>query len=356
MISAFFPDVGHGLAAGIWTLTGEVIEIDCGSTDRSDDAYETGLRRIEPDLFVLSHFHVDHYNGLFEAANNTQSIRRVLYPRIPEFRERREFLRDLVAMAHRVMGGMTGSMAADFLHVLGKINRGKFEHRALAKGDTIKVGSSQLEVLWPPRTIDSTSRKAVQRAIAKYDEALEKDRTLRRITSQIGERGELYPSDESEGWLESPTFEDRVWADDSQLFPDRGEDLPASTVEANDALRKAANRLSLAFHQDNRLLFMGDLETREIGNVVGNLVAEGRTNFVVTINPHHGTHWNDELRKLDGWWSISSVGGQYVQMVEPDFKSVFDNHWVTYLNGTLSLPLYRRWRDPNVRGRWQPTI
>ena len=47
--------------------------------------------------------------------------------------------------------------------------------------------------------------------------------------------------------------------------------LPPIVDAANRALRKAANRLSLSFLEDNaNFLFMGDLESKEIA-VVGNV-------------------------------------------------------------------------------------
>jgi ribonuclease BN (tRNA processing enzyme) len=66
MITVYVPDIGDGLAAGIKTLIGCNIQIDCGTQQPPERAFCKGLCRINPDVFLLSHFHVDHYNGLFE--------------------------------------------------------------------------------------------------------------------------------------------------------------------------------------------------------------------------------------------------------------------------------------------------
>lgn len=129
MITLYVPDIGDGLAAGILTLEGNRIQIDCGSQQRAEMALEKGLWRINPDTFLLSHFHMDHYNGLLQVNHYRPwykpSIRQVFYPRIPEFRQRETFLLCMFSMAHRIMGDTSGSMAADFLNVLSQINHNR---------------------------------------------------------------------------------------------------------------------------------------------------------------------------------------------------------------------------------------
>ena len=66
MNELFIPDVGDGLAAGIYARSGHSIEIDCGSQQAPEKSF-AALKRVFPRTFVLSHFHTDHYNGLFHA-------------------------------------------------------------------------------------------------------------------------------------------------------------------------------------------------------------------------------------------------------------------------------------------------
>lgn len=102
-------DVGDGLCFSIRTISENFIQIDCGSAQGSKIALE-GLERIydyfkikTPDIFILSHFHIDHYNGLLLLSNNKHrrkyflpfEIREVYFPKIPEFRQKREFMEAL---------------------------------------------------------------------------------------------------------------------------------------------------------------------------------------------------------------------------------------------------------------------
>jgi beta-lactamase superfamily II metal-dependent hydrolase len=74
--------------------------------------------------------------------------------------------------------------------------------------------------------------------------------------------------------------------------------LPEIVRRANGSLRTAGNNLSLALHEDNRFLFLGDLEKREIGEVAAELQKKRRITFFATITPHHGTHWHSGLKHL----------------------------------------------------------
>lgn len=74
MKAVYMADVGDGLCLSIKTIFGNFIQIDCGSLSQGKiqgaktAAY--GLKRIynnfniSPEIFILSHFHIDHYNGL----------------------------------------------------------------------------------------------------------------------------------------------------------------------------------------------------------------------------------------------------------------------------------------------------
>jgi len=142
MIEVYVPDVGDGLAAGIWTLTGTPVQIDCGSQQRASLAHHKGLEVIDPDVFFLSHFHLDHYNGLLAAQPNTTTIKDVYYPRLPDFENRQDYLQRALAMQHWLMGDTSGSMAADLLGAIARSNRNEFTYRSLAgqRNRFIRVG------------------------------------------------------------------------------------------------------------------------------------------------------------------------------------------------------------------------
>ena len=350
MISVYVPDVGDGLALGLWTIGHEKIQIDCGSQQNPDAALMKGLRHIYPDVFVLSHFHSDHYNGLLQWDPRHHDfnplIETVYFPRVPVFPERmelrREFVMCMLAMQHWVMGDTTGNMEADFLGVVSRINSRPFIYHALSMGDTMRIGSSRFEVLWPPRIVeDKGTLSVVRTAVSDFEKAAEENESLRRLREQIGERGEIQPylgTENEEGMLPGRGEEDH----ERDILPSsdgRGQ-IPESVRHANDSLRRAANHLSISFHQDNRFLFMGDLESHEIAKVVQNLLKEDRKHFVIMIAPHHGTHWHKDLGRLRSWWVMSSAGGKLFRHVSPNFKSMCRCHLVTYLNGDIDLPLH----------------
>ena len=350
MITAYVPDVGDGLAAGMRTLALHDIQIDCGSQQMPEAAFEKGLLRIDPDTFFLSHFHADHYNGLFKCMRfrplSCPSVEQVYFPRVPRFPHREDFLRCLLAMNHRLMGDTTGGMEADFLRIMQRINHRTFRYRCLSSGENVHVGGTELEILWPPRAIDDQhTLKVIVKAISDFEAAKEQDMTLRRVYDSLGESGEIRPyvGDEERGELRGRGDEEHELGD----FPREVRDLPDVVRRANKSLRAAANHLSLAFHEDNRFLFMGDLEGYEIRQVVADLLQKERNHFVVLITPHHGTHWQQDLGRLRAWWAISSVGDQLLRHVCPQFKSIARRSLFTHLSGDVEVPVQFRWSyDP----------
>lgn len=117
---------------------------------------------------------------------------------------------------------------------------------------------------------------------------------------------------------------------------------------ANDSLRSAANHLSLAFHENNRLLFLGDLEGNPIKQVVSELLSKDRNRFLAIITPHHGTHWQRDLGRLRAWYAISSVGARLFRHASPNFKLLAEECLLTYFNGDIEVPVSFPWW-PGIR-------
>jgi beta-lactamase superfamily II metal-dependent hydrolase len=348
-------DIGDGMAVGICTVGGDHIQIDFGSQQTPVGWYPEVFARIEPAVFVLSHFHADHYNGLLAMEPHSShwpwpKVREVLFPRIPEFTERLRFARCLFAISQRVLGGVSGSMELDFLNLFSRINKKPFTYRSLSAGETFSVSGSEFQVLWPPRAIsDNSTIKVIREAISDFDTAIEEDEELRSIYKRFEEDGLLnayFGEGQRERTIEPRTEE----LERGENFPSPPE-LKPSTIAANESLRAAANRFSLSFREDNRLLFLGDLEERELKQVVADLEDEHARRFQLLITPHHGTHWHPALSKLSCYFALSSVGPRLFKNLRPQYREISEQWFITYLDGTIDLPAFLPWEYRTWRRR-----
>jgi beta-lactamase superfamily II metal-dependent hydrolase len=351
MIAAYLADVGDGMAAGIRTISGKSVQIDCGSQQAKIAPLSSALYRINPDLFVLSHFHSDHYNGLLiPFASMSQmpllSIERAVYPRLPEFDDRSIFMRYLLAMNQRVLGGVSGSMEMDFLNLLAHVNSRPFEHRALSAGDSFIVEGSKFRVLWPPKIIrrNDTIRQ-IKNAISDFNSALEEDEILKTIYEELEQERIIWPYLDSERGRDE--IEARNQTDNLFRMDFTKHKLPEVTNRANKSLRNAANHFSLAFHEDNRLLFLGDLENYELSQVVKKLKRKRTTHFQVFITPHHGTHWHVSMNSLKCFSALCSVGSKLFKNLRPEYKEIAKKCYATYFFGDVIL-------FSSMLGRWIP--
>jgi beta-lactamase superfamily II metal-dependent hydrolase len=349
MIAAYLADVGDGMSAGIRTISGKSIQIDCGSQEAKIASLSSALYRINPDLFVLSHFHSDHYNGLlisFSSMSQTPplSIEGAVYPRLPEFDDRSLFMRYLLAMNQRVLGGVSGSMEMDFLNLLARVNSRPFKHRSLSAGDSFIVEGSKFRVLWPPKVIrrNDTIRQ-IKNAISDFNSALEEDEILKTIYEELENERIIWPYlDDKRG---RDVIEARNEADDLFRMDFARHKLPEATNRANKSLRKAANHFSLAFHEDNRLLFLGDSENYELSQVVKKLKRKRAIYFQVFITPHHGTHWHVSLNDLKCFSALCSVGSKLFKNLRPEYKEIAEECYATFFSGDviLSGSMLTRW-------------
>jgi len=338
MKQVYMADVGDGLCMTINTIFGKTLQIDCGSSNGSNIALD-GFNRINfpfgPEIFCLSHFHKDHYNGLLQASINPQTfpklhIKEVYYPRIPKFSERREFFESLNAMNLRLFGYETGIMAYDMLKTISRINGIPFNYRPLSKDEIIDVGGSMFNVLWPPRNISINTLSKVKKALKDFRKALEVDPEMRRLYNYVKEEGVFEKFLNEEGRKE-PTEYELVRREEKR-------ELPQEAINANKSLRRAANDFSLAFYEDNRFLFLGDLENYELKQIIADLVSDGKRRFYVLVTPHHGTHWNRKLNKINCVYSLSSTGERLISYFNSNYKSISNMSFCTFTNGDLKVP------------------
>jgi ribonuclease BN (tRNA processing enzyme) len=352
-------DVGDGLCMKLNMISDSKIYIDCGSQQGGECAFK-GLKRIDHDychrshflnqchvhsIFILSHFHADHYNGLIHVANNTQqgykfNLDQIYFPLIPDFELRKEFMTILFCMAQTTLGNKTGSMPADLINVVRKINSRNFMARPLSEGETLYINGVRLEILWPPRTLPKNKEikivSEIEKSIDKFEELKDKYEQIQDTYDKIksgnlfepyfSEQPTTYESTQSNEEIEKPATEQAE-------LP-----LPNEIKEFNGYLRDVANYFSLSFVIDDRFLFLGDLGTSEIGQVISKLNNDERRNFYVLVAPHHGTHWHHNLRRAYFVYTLSSVGCKLVAKMNPEFKAISEFKLATHVNGDIILP------------------
>lgn len=359
----YVPSVGDGLSAGIQNGPGgRKILLDCGSQQGGDIPYQKGMCCFSPDVFILSHFHTDHYNGLFAAKKNKRkfSIQDVIFPVIPEFNGCEELVMCMMAMNFRLLGDTSGSMEYDFLSVIREISSTSFKYHAVSKGDVISVDGSNFKILWPPNYIKNNNFvSSVKKAIEKFNAAKQIDPILRVIYEVIfftmtanrfeylfgtnhhdrliplnGDSGDNLVYEKHDSKL---TLSDDAGGKGKSNYPCA---VPKETSIANKALRGVANRISLAFMGCD-MLFMGDLEANEINIVVNELNVLGKNDFHVMIAPHHGTHWGHGMCKLNADIVVSSVGKKLCGKVKPAFRNISKKHHITYFCGDFDSSMDR---------------
>lgn len=347
MESIHIPDIGHGLAAQIFHYadrgrfppyppSSSMALIDCGKRHGSKIACHVGLEKNEPDVFILSHFHGDHYNGLQAAESDSQNLNKVYYPRIPDFPDRDKFLLYNIAMTERVYGRRTGSLTADLLRNIKRINRRQFEFIELYQGREIIFGDQEYDVLWPPRELVDPVQE-LSRALETFETARDQDPILREITDSFRNREVVsdYPGDQREY---EPFSLDRGDTEDGLPLEDRK--LPDITQKAQKRLREATDRMSLAFHNSDRLLFLGDLKAGELREVSKNLVKMKDTYYDIMITPHHGTRYSAAMADLGANWTVSSLGKENLTSISTSIRDIGHRNWATYLDGDFSRPIY----------------
>lgn len=351
MKSLYIADVGDGLCMRLDTHFNRRILIDCGSGQGGKRAFD-GFSRIfhycsyyrnhfeNPDIFILSHFHSDHYNGIFNMKEKSINLKDLYYPGIPEFKKKSELMMAFLCMSARVLGNDSETVETDFIKTMQNISSEDFYKNPLYRGDNININGLRIDILWPPRELKCGKiTKAVERAIKDFEEAKKEDEPLDKIYSKIEESNKVsqYLSRERE-YIKSKSNERD--SNTNNKKPSSHKELLGAVKIANESLRNVANSLSLSFAIDDRFLFLGDLEKDKIGQVVSKLNLTKRNNFMFFITPHHGTHWDESLWKIRCKYALSSNGISRIKKFKHEFKDISNFHFATFTSGDIFIPIH----------------
>jgi beta-lactamase superfamily II metal-dependent hydrolase len=366
MHKMYVADVGAGLCSGILTLEKNAsgyLQLDCGDQKNGERAF-CGLQRImngfgsSPDTFVLSHFHLDHYSGLYHAVDalkhskNLLDISRFYYPIVPMTSDvdMTKFLRVELFVNALMAVKKTSILEFDLNELVRKISKhgSRMHSEALREGSRFKEGDLNFEVLWPPEKLCSIKiSKRVQKVLINFEDFLERypkiselyNRCIRNINvdnfTQAGEHKINYQNYEKSSEYDVAALE-RILVQMNKIERELFEN---EIKKINGEIKKVSNHLSLAFFETNKkILFLGDLEQNEISMICDTLKSKGIRNFEILITPHHGTHWHDKLKNLKFEYSVSSIGGNLTRYFKQEFLCVSHYCLLTFCFGDLMVP------------------
>lgn len=290
-----------------------------------------GNENLEPswcfhDNFLLSHHHADHFNGIlkcYEEKKGCWHLNTFYFPTMPEFPDKKKFFLSLFSM--NIWLNPYHPIQSSIIAVVNSLNKRRVAIRTLSKGDTFKIGQNEYEILWPPKVIeDENITKAIATAVKDFEIAAAKDDKLQKIYSRLADVS-----------LDSFFSEPEVLKGYTKMDQ---ETEPNELIKtANSSLRKAANRLSIAFKNADNLLFLGDLEKREIGQVVSELISKKDDYFDIVISAHHGTHFHKELLKINSDIVLASVGYKLKRYLKPEYRFVGNRFLNTFDLGDIVL-------------------
>ena len=306
----YLRDVGDGLNLHIKNDTNHNLTVDFGGNKRLHCPFRLH------GSFLLSHFHTDHYNGILSCYNRHfpfkfWNLSNFYYPAMPVFLESKELYKMFIAMNIRISNNHP--IQSTIMEYISSLNQNKISFHSVSRGDIITCGNTKYEILWPPKVLkEEETLKSIKNAIRDFNKALDGDTELSSIYERI--KNKFSDRDFNEINIEESN-------ENSELTDFTGK-LSELTKKANSSLKSAANRLSIAFRQDDNLLFLGDLEKRELKSVVANLVNEKNTVYDVIIAAHHGTHWDDELLKLKCNICLASLGSKLNKYLKNEYKII----------------------------------
>ena len=298
------------------------------------------------ETFVLSHFHKDHYNGLFLEDEFPHyyfhDLEYVYYQGIPIIVDEHgknihtQFLSYLMAMNHYMLGDQSGVASADLINRLKQLSNNSFSYAPLFKGDTFQHQGKKYEVLWPHRVLKNENKivSKIKKAIEDFETAKEKNKKLGELAEKYKDIAEKYArnsenTEERKHEYPNNTMqkEENVKEESKVIVNDNEEheaDLSEVVKKANKSLRDAANDLSLAFKTtENELLFMGDLETNQINSLCDELNGQ---DFKVFVTPHHGTHSGAKMKQISSKIALSSVGKLHNGYLKNKYLKAVSNH------------------------------
>ncbi len=336
MLYIIMHDVGDGNHID-FTSTGlhSILKIDFGTNSKKDLLFKDFpplspfRRHAISNSFLLSHFHADHYNGLIQVLHRREfadirfGFQNVYYPRFPKFPNSSILEKQMLFFNRLLLGDYSGSQQYDLIRIISKQNGRAFKYYPLSQGNRVQGGDMEAEILWPPRLItDNEFIKTVRDLIAKIEEVLSRHPRYDELYRKMNET----PKEASEAGVNTDDLEEIELSE---------AEIPEEIANLGKDLRGIANRLSISFLTDKALLFLGDLECKEIATVIKYLKRSKFNHSEYMIAAHHGSHWHDSLLDIFANEILVSNGRRMVVKFKEGYKGITNRLRFTYLEGSI---------------------
>ena len=343
-------NVGHGLCVLVgWR--NEVFVYDCGDAGGRKGIPYSWKRLVQRTVegeristIAVSHFHRDHYVGLFEPLPNARPDLELIIGAMPELvgnnELREEFL--LAILSYSLFNPSLGLPDLE-LQLCVKRSAPELTINYVVQNDTFYASGERWTVLWPPPRLrlGTKGHKQFKDAVEAYNRAEKDNPQLAecRRTIQEGDNLEsiMRRANEASGeeWaLLDDELMEVVQNDegDSNSVRDMDED---SLTRAGKLLGCAANSMSLVVISDSRILLTGDASPAAMKEALG----ENQRNCSVVQTPHHGGRRHvpkafcEGTLRSDLW--VSSVGANLINQIYSGYSDGDETHLNTLSHGDI---------------------
>ena len=318
-------DVGDGNHIQFISRYHNMFTIDYGSQQRNQYFAHNGLfiPWYDTNSLLISHYHTDHYNGLFLLPDNSINLTKVYYPNIPDFPQKKVLSKMILFLEYLTLGSDSGSPANDLLNLIGIKNKNDLFYRSLKQGDIINFNHKKMNVIWPPQTI---TNKQVLKTLSK---------SIEKINDVISSNDELQIL--WDNFDRNSNTESEIYVKKVKEYSKKAINIDKSVLSSfAKSIHDITNRFSVCLFEKENFLFLGDLESNEIRECILYLKKNYKINQIkYLITAHHGTHWNQILLDIHAKKVITSNGEKMVVHFDDQYKLIGDKSYSTFQNGSL---------------------